>query len=85
MDAPSLRKGSRCAPRMAGCPATCLHRQNVEAYRAQRELELAALEAETNLLPGDVEWYLQNYGPLIDFKTWLTTSGGGLAHYRDSE
>ena len=79
MSAPASprRKGSRC-PGPTRCAATCGHRAIVEAYQTQRYLEEMAREAETNLLPGDVQSCLETHGPLISFKRFLVEGRGSL-------
>ena len=49
----------------------------MEAYRAQRAMEEAALEAATGLWPGDVADYLERYGPLTTFRSFLEQNRGG--------
>ena len=83
MSAPAnpRRTGSRC-PGPTRCAATCGHRAIVEAYQTQRDLEEMALEAETNLLPGDVQRYLETHEPLISFKRFLVEGRGSLGPTR---
>lgn len=52
---------------MSGCKRTCLHRQRVEDYQAAR---IAAEMAREDATRG---WATETreYGPILDFKTWL--------------
>ena len=77
MSAPARRRGARCAWNLSACSALCAHRQFVEAYRAQRAMEEAALEAATGLWPGDVADYLERHGPLTTFRSFLEQNRGG--------
>ena len=44
------------------------------------------LEQVTNMLPGDVERYLIENGPLINFRQWLEDNRRrGVAYYPDGE
>lgn len=63
------RRGG-CAPRLAGCSASCLHRQLVEGYWAARECDERDLERETALYPAEVAEYRAER-PLVTFKAWL--------------
>ena len=82
----SVRRSSRCGSRLGNCSPLCGHRQFVEAYQAQRAMEEAMLEQVTNMLPGDVERYLIENGPLINFRQWLEDNRRrGVAYYPDGE
>lgn len=53
-------------------------------------MEEALLEQVTNMLPGDVERYLGENGPLINFHQWLLDNRGRgdtgrVAYYPDGE
>lgn len=56
---------------MLGCRADCLHRRDVQEYRAARNADEERMERETRLFPGDIKiWKEANY--MIIFKDWLT-------------
>lgn len=61
-----------CKPRMAGCRASCLHRQLVDDYRAARAAAEAAQEAK------DYGYTTERRlnGPIITFRDWLTGMAG---------
>lgn len=55
-------------------PSRCrFHRDQTESYRAAREADLAVMEYETRLFPGDVRLWLESH-QLITFKAWLIGS-----------
>lgn len=56
-----------CAPYMAGCRTSCLHRQLVHEYRAARAAAEAAQEAATLGYAAEA----RDYGPIVTFKAWL--------------
>ena len=58
-----------CSPNHTGCTAS--HRTLVDGYREQREREELALEAETGLHRGDIEFWKANGGRLTTFGDWL--------------
>jgi hypothetical protein len=56
---------------MLKCRADCLHRRDVQDYRAARNADEERMERETRLFPGDIRiWKEANY--MINFKDWLT-------------
>jgi len=56
---------------MLTCRADCLHRRDVQEYRAARNADEERMEHETRLFAGDVAlWKEANY--MITFKDWLT-------------
>jgi hypothetical protein len=56
-----------CAPRMSGCKRTCLHRLRVQEYTAARLNDESRREAATRGWATET----REYGPILDFKTWL--------------
>jgi hypothetical protein len=52
---------------MAGCSASCLHRQLVEHYRIERERQLV----ERELVTGGYATELDEHGPVVSFRDWL--------------
>lgn len=60
-----------CSKAMRTCRADCLHRRDVQEYRAARNADEERMERETRLFPGDIViWKEANY--MINFKDWLT-------------
>lgn len=59
-----------CAPRMAGCGASCLHRRLVEDYQMARHAAELAREYETRGYATETA----EYGPILTFKEWLVHS-----------
>ncbi len=64
--------GVPCKPRMAGCAASCLHRQLVDEYRAARAADELAQEAATAMYAAERALYR----PLVTFKSWLVATTG---------
>lgn len=62
-----------CAPRMSRCKRTCLHRQLVQEYQAAR---IAAEMAREDVTRGH-RTETEEYGPILDFKTWLIQTAKG--------
>jgi hypothetical protein len=64
-----------CSPGMALCRATCLHRERVEDYRAERQRQADVAEAVS--LGYSTEWalYVQEH-PLVTFQAWLRHTAG---------
>jgi hypothetical protein len=68
----------------------CLHCLDVDEYRAAREADWLAMEADTALYPGDVALWRQSH-TMITFQKWLigkrqplgTEIAAKLAHERD--
>ena len=59
-----------CSKAMLKCRADCLHRRDVQEYRAARNADEERMERETRLFPGDIAiWKEANY--MITFKDWL--------------
>ena len=52
-------------------PARCPYHSNSEAsYHAQRQTDVARMEYETRMFPGDVQLWLESHTPMT-FKDWL--------------
>ncbi len=60
-----------CKKRMVGCKRTCLHRNDVREYSAAREAAEVQREAETGGYAAEIE----QYRPIITFKSWLQDKG----------
>jgi hypothetical protein len=69
-----------CSRGMRKCRLDCLHRRDVQDYRAARTADEERMERETALYKGDVELWKQ-YNTMINFKDWLT----GKKAWRDRE
>lgn len=59
-----------CAPRMAGCKASCLHRALVNDYRVNRHAEEQAADAASIGYATERAEYVERH-PLTTFKQWL--------------
>lgn len=59
-----------CKPRMAGCAATCLHRQLVEGYRVARHADDLAAEYESHGYATELAEY-RAQRPALTFRQWL--------------
>ena len=58
---------------MVGCKRGCLHRTDVRDSRVARE----AAEVTREAITGGHATELEQYPPIIDYKTWLTSKRGG--------
>lgn len=60
-----------CAPGLASCRASCLHRRQVDEYRAARHAAELAAEAATSNYPAELAAHIESARP-VTFKSWLT-------------
>lgn len=59
-----------CAPRMAGCKASCLHRALVQSYKDERIRQEDVAEQLSLGYQTEFREYIASH-PLITFKEWL--------------
>lgn len=61
-----------CSPAHPGC--TSHHKELIDAYRDVRYREELALENETGMHAGDIEFWRANGGRLTTFGDWLSSN-----------